>query len=174
MDIKKKLKSIPDAPGVYFFKDDTGGIIYIGKAASLKKRLSSYFRSSNEINPRTQALLSSLKDVDYILTGSEAEALILEQGLIREYQPKYNVDFKDDKSYPLIRITKGDKFPHIFIPRRKLDAKSLYFGPYTDAKLLKEALKIIRRIFGFRTCFTLPKKACLDYHLNLCPAPCVG
>lgn len=174
MDIKKKLKSIPDAPGVYFFKDDKGGIIYIGKAASLKKRLSSYFRSSNEINPRTRALLSSLKDVDYILTGSEAEALILEQGLIREYQPKYNVDFKDDKSYPLIRITKGEKFPRIFVTRRKLDPKSLYFGPYTDAKLLREALKIIRKIFGFRACFTLPKKACLDYHLNLCPAPCVG
>lgn len=174
MDIKKKLKSIPDSPGVYFFRDDKGVIIYIGKAASLKKRLSSYFRNSIAPNPRTQALLSSVCDLDYLLTVSEAEALILERGLIKEYQPRYNVEFKDDKSYPLIRITKGEKFPRLFITRRKLDPKSLYFGPYPNVKLLREALKIIRRIFGFRTCFTLPKKACLDYHLNLCPAPCLG
>ncbi len=173
MDIKTKLKNIPDSPGVYFFKDKLGQIIYIGKTVSLKKRLSSYFYAKGNFNPRARALLSSVDDIDYLLTGSEAEALILEQGLIRENQPKYNVDFKDDKSYPLIRITKGDKIPRIFITRRKLDPKSLYFGPYPNAKLLKEGLKIVRKIFGFRTCLSLPKKVCLDFHLGLCPAPCI-
>lgn len=176
MDIQKKIKNIPNSPGVYFFKDHRGQIIYIGKAASLKKRLSSYFYTSRGPNPRTEALLSSVSDIDYLLTTSEAEALILEQGLIKEHQPKYNVDFKDDKSYPVIKINKKEKFPRVLITRKRPnhDPRSLYFGPYPNAKLLKEALKTIRRLFGFRTCVTLPKKACLDFHLNLCPAPCVG
>ena len=174
MDIQEKIKQLPDTPGVYIFKDAGGEIIYIGKAKSLKKRVQSYF--SRDLSSKTQLMVSKIADIEYRLTPSESQAELLEASLIKEKQPVYNVSLKDDKSFPLIRITHED-FPIVSICRRKKLQKkdnSLYFGPYTNAQLLRQALKVMRKVFGFRSCKTLPKKACLYGRIKLCPAPCIG
>jgi len=172
--LKKKITGLPDAAGVYKFKDAAGKIIYIGKAKSLKKRVSSYF--TRLLSAKTQALVAKVADIEYALTPSEAQAEILEASLIKEKQPYYNISLKDDKSFPLIKIS-DEEFPGVSICRRKQPQKgdkSLYFGPYTDAASLRQAFKVMRRIFGFRSCKTMPKQACLYCRLGLCPAPCVG
>ncbi len=177
MDIKKIIEKIPVSSGVYLMKSKQGKIIYIGKAISLRKRVQSYFRKSSHHSPKTDALVLEIYDIDVILTLSEAEALILEASLVKTHRPKYNVDLKDDKSYPFIQMT-DEKFSRISIVRprsQKIKTKSLYlFGPYVNAKLIREALSVIRKIFHFRTCVRFPKKACLDYHIGLCDAPCIG
>ena len=172
--LKNKIAQLPDSPGVYIFKDSAGKIIYIGKAKSLKKRVQSYF--SRYLSLKTQVMVSKIVDIEYKLTPSESQAQILEAALIKNNQPQYNISLKDDKSFPWIRIT-AEKFPVVSIARRKgqrKDDRSLYFGPYTNVKLLRQAVKMIRRIFGFRSCKTLPKAICLYGRLNLCPAPCIG
>jgi len=171
--LKNKVASLPDASGVYIFKDRAGAIIYIGKAKSLKKRVQSYF--SRYLSAKTQAMVAKIFDIEYKITSSESQAQILEASLIKDNQPQYNTSLKDDKSFPWIKIT-HEEFPVISIARRKIqkeEDRSLYFGPYTNVKLLRQAFKILRRIFGFRSCKTLPDRACLYYRLNLCPAPCV-
>ncbi len=173
MDIKEKLKSLPNGPGVYIFKDERGKALYVGKAISLKKRVSAYFRKTSYYSPKTEALILNIKDLEYIPTASETQALLLEASLIKENQPKYNVEFRDDKSFPEVKVTDED-FPAIFVCRPKRKNRARYFGPYTNAKLLRQALKAIRRVFPFRSCRTMPKKPCLNYYLNLCPAPCIG
>jgi len=172
--LKSKVDTLPQAPGVYMFKDASGEVIYIGKAKALKKRVQSYF--TRQLDSKTQAMTAKIADVEYILTPTEAQAQILEAALIKERQPQYNIDLKDDKSFPWIKITK-EEFPVVSICRRKKEEKAdtaLYFGPYTNAKLLRQAIKLIRKIFGFRSCRKLPKKPCLYYRVNLCPAPCAG
>ncbi|MFA5410890.1 MAG: excinuclease ABC subunit UvrC [Candidatus Omnitrophota bacterium] len=170
--LQKKIKNLPDTPGVYLFKDAQGRIIYIGKAKSLKKRAGSYFgRPQNEKN---QALVAKISDLDYIVTYTGAQAEILEAALVSEKQPRYNIDLKDDKSFPLIKITRED-FPVVSIARRKkpgLKDNARYFGPYTKAWALRYAFKMLRKIFTFRSCKKMPDKACLYYRLKLCPAPC--
>ena len=172
--LKNKIKNLPEFPGVYLFRDGAGRVIYIGKAKLLKKRVQSYF--TRQLDSKTQAMLSKVADLDYLITPTEAQAQILEASLIKERQPQYNIDLKDDKSFPWIRIT-CEEFPAVSICRRKKqdkDSAALYFGPYTNAKLLRQAIKIIRRIFGFRSCKKIPAKgACLYYRVNLCPAPCI-
>ena len=154
-------------------KDAQGKILYIGKAVSLRKRVQSYFRK-NQAHPKTERLIAEVNDVDAILTHSEAEALILEASLIKKHQPRYNIDLRDDKSYPCVEITR-EKFPRIVLVRpRKKNKKSIYYGPYVNAKLLREAMTIIRKIFPFRPCDPFPNKECLDYHIGLCDAPCIG
>jgi excinuclease ABC subunit C len=172
--LKDKVASLPELPGVYIFKDAQGKIIYIGKAKSLKKRVQTYF--ARDLSTKTQVMVAKIADLEYRLTPSEAQAQILEASLVKERQPQYNISLKDDKSFPWIRIA-AEEFPIVSIFRRKGRQKndtSLYFGPYANVKLLRQALKIIRRIFGFRSCKTLPKKACLYGRLELCPAPCEG
>ncbi len=172
--LKEKVSSLPDGCGVYLFKDAQGNIIYIGKAKFLKKRVQSYF--IRPLDAKNQALVSKITDIEYRSTSSEAEAQILEAQLIKEKQPQYNIDLKDDKSFPWIRIT-DEEFPVVSTYRRKGKRKndnSLYFGPYTNVKLLRQAVKSMRKIFGFRSCKIMTKKACLYYRLKLCPAPCVG
>ena len=171
-DIKEKIKSLPDSPGVYIMKSDKGEILYVGKAVSLRRRVASYFRN-NISNIKTNVLTGKVKDIDFILCSTEAQALILEASLIKEKKPKYNIALRDDKSYPYIAVTNED-FPRVFPMRPKKKADVLLFGPYPNVKLIKEALKIIRRIFPYRSCRNLPKAPCLYYHLNLCPAPCAG
>jgi len=174
MDLEKKIKDSPQSPGVYIFKDKSGKILYIGKAANLKKRVSSYF--SRFLSDKTQILVSQIANVEYILTPSEAQALVKEAAMVKEHLPRYNVALRDDKSFPLIRIT-CEEYPQVYICRKKkrsLHEDARYFGPYTNAKLLRRALKIMRIVFGFRSCKTLPKNTCLYYRLNLCPAPCIG
>ncbi|MBU1996956.1 MAG: excinuclease ABC subunit UvrC [Candidatus Omnitrophica bacterium] len=172
-DLIDKLKAMPVSSGVYLMKNVSGKVIYVGKAISLRKRVQSYFRT-NKDSVKTEKLVEEIRDIDHIETASEAEALILEASLIKRYKPRYNISLRDDKSYPLIEITVED-FPRISIvrPRKKRrDAK--YYGPYVNATLLREALTIIRKIFPFRVCEKIPKKECLDDHIGLCDAPCVG
>ncbi|MFC1704296.1 excinuclease ABC subunit UvrC, partial [Candidatus Omnitrophota bacterium] len=173
MDIKEKIKDFPDSPGVYLMKDSAGKIIYIGKAVSLKKRVISYFRRAPASLPKQELLVAHIHDVEYITTQTEAQALLLEAKLIKHHKPKYNVDLRDDKSFPLVVIT-AEEFPALFISRPKKKAKARYFGPYTNATAIRGILKIIRDIFPYRSCRTLPKRACLYYHINLCPGPCVS
>jgi len=172
--LKDKIASMPDAPGVYLIKDKTGAVIYVGKAKSLKKRVSSYF--SRGLSSKTQMLVSKIADVEYRVTPSESQAQLLEASLIKDKQPQYNIGLKDDKSFPLIRIS-DEEFPVVSICRSKIlktkDA-ALYFGPYTNTKFLRQAFKTIRKIFGFRSCRRMPKDPCLYYRIKLCPAPCIG
>jgi len=181
MDIQEKLRKLPDQPGVYIFKGEGGKVLYVGKASSLRNRVRSYFRKSGARAPRIEALVRNIRDLDIVTTSSEAEALLYESNLIKEYQPKYNVEFRDSKTYPLIKITMAEDFPRVMTARGRKSDGSIYFGPYTDAALLREAVKAIRRIFLFRTCGNpsrtggpLPKKACVYHSLGLCPAPCEG
>ena len=181
--LKKKVRALPDAPGVYMFKDKAGQLIYIGKAKSLKKRVSSYFvpgeesiKLSSSLFSKTQVMVSKIFDLDYLLTGSEAQAQLLEATLVKDKQPVYNVSLKDDKSFPFIKIS-DEEIPVVSISRRKKNAindHALYFGPYTSVYLLRSAFKVIRRLFGFRSCRRMPKQSCLYYRLKLCPAPCIG
>lgn len=171
MDIRKKIKTAPDSAGVYFMKNAQGEVIYIGKAKSLKKRLMNYL--GKDISSKTVSLMSQVYDIEYRICPGEKIALLLEAGLIHKYKPKYNVSLCDDKSFPLVKVTNED-FPAIYVTRRPENDGALYLGPYTNAKLLRESLKIIRRSFPYRSCKTLPKKSCIYYRLKLSPAPCIG
>jgi len=174
MDLKEKVSGLPPRPGVYIFKDGDGKVLYVGKASSLRNRVRSYFQRSKDHGPRIEALVEKIRDIGFVTTATEAEALLYESNLIKEYQPKYNVELRDSKTYPLIKITMSDDFPRVLITRGRKSDGSIYFGPYTDATLLHEAVKAIRRIFMFRTCATLPKRACVYDDLGLCSAPCEG
>jgi len=179
---KERLKHIPDLPGVYLIKDEAGCIIYIGKAASLKKRVSSYFGAGRNLTRRARQMTRKAADISFFITGSEAEALISEAALIKQHRPRYNVALKDDKSYPYIKLTVNERFPRVFIARRKFPPRrgpsgraedgALYYGPYTDVRLLRKALAIMKRIFPLRTCARLPRRPCLNYHMGQCCAPC--
>jgi excinuclease ABC subunit C len=174
MDIKERVRHVPDSPGIYIFKDESGSVIYVGKASSLKKRVKSYFQPLRDLSPRTELMVGKIRDIEWTTTSSEAEALLFESNLIKEYRPKYNVALRDDKSYPLIKVTMAEEYPRIIAARGRKSDGSLYFGPYTDAALLRQAIKSIRKMFPFRACRPLPKKACVYYELGLCPAPCEG
>jgi excinuclease ABC subunit C len=165
------LEDIPTDPGCYRFKDKTKKILYIGKAKNLRKRVKSYFQKRS-IDPKTQAMLDKAESVDYIVTDNEVEALILENNLIKRYQPKYNIDFKDSKRYSYIELT-TDNFPRLLIGRRRT-GQSKFFGPFVNAGARDYILYVLRRNFRIRTCKRLPKRACLRYHINLCSAPCIG
>jgi excinuclease ABC subunit C len=175
MDIKSRIRLLPLTSGVYLFKDKDGHIIYVGKAVSLRVRVESYFRGKQSL--KTNLLVEHIDHVDFIPTHSEAEALLLEASLVKEHQPKYNIELKDGKTYPYIQITK-EEFPLVSVVRlnmRKNKAiKADFYGPYVNPALIREALTIIRKIFPFRSCETIPGKACLDFHMGLCAAPCVG
>ncbi len=180
-ELSESVRLLPDACGVYLFRSGDNTILYIGKAKSLKKRVSSYF--SRQLNAKTQALVAKIVSVEYRLTASEAQAQVLEASLIKELQPQYNIDLKDDKSFPWIRMS-DEEYPQVGIVRRHHLAplhKGLqrapllggrFFGPFTNAKALRQALKVIRRLFGFRSCRVMPRRACLYFRLGECPAPC--
>ncbi len=176
-----KLKNLPVTPGVYQFKDSVGKILYIGKARILRNRVRQYFQSK-EVTGILKAMISKIADLEIISTDNEVEALILEQNLIKTQKPRYNINLKDDKSYPYIVIT-NEEFPRIFPTRRKRSDGSKYFGPYTDVKNMRFALKTVRDIFMIRSCnlhlteeFISQNKfkVCLDYHIHKCEGPCVG
>jgi len=171
MNLTGKIKHLPDRPGVYLMKDAQGRIIYIGKAVSLKKRVNSHFRKSGQTVKQT-VMLSKIKDIDILTTASEAEALILEAGLIKEYKPKYNVAIKDDKAYPMLKLTVKECFPRLLICRRKKSDGAMYFGPYTSSGLLQKAMALMRVLFPLRICKVMPKSTCLHYHLQQCLGPC--
>lgn len=177
--LETKLKSLPDKPGIYQFFGDKNKIIYVGKAKNLRNRVRSYFQKNLE-SPKTQALVNKIKNLELIVTDSEIEALVLENNLIKKYKPRYNVNLKDDKSFPFIKVTK-ENFPRIYSTRNMIRDGAKYFGPYTDVKNMKASLKIISEVFKIRSCrLDLTKeniakkkfKVCLDYHIKKCDGPC--
>jgi excinuclease ABC subunit C len=171
MDIKKKIKKFPGSPGIYLMKDKQGRILYVGKASSLRKRVGSYFQKPPA--GKTRMLLSRTADIEYIRTASSAQALLLENSLIKRYKPYYNAALKDDKSYPYVKISEAQAYPCVSIVRGKREKGARYYGPYTNVKLLKSAVKAARAVFPFRSCERLPKKPCLYFHLKRCPGMCV-
>jgi excinuclease ABC subunit C len=156
----------PDKPGVYLMKDDTE-ILYIGKAKSLKHRLSSYFQKN--LNDKAGDIISRTTDIRFFVCENEVDALLLESNLIKEYKPKYNIRLKDDTKYPYLKIT-DEEFPRILVTRDIEDGK--IYGPFSSAKALRKTLKFMRKLFPLRSCSTLKKKECLEFHIGLCPAPC--
>lgn len=179
--LAQKLDAVPAAPGVYQFKDKSAKVIYVGKANNLRSRVRSYFQKNIE-NPKTLALVKKIDDFDLIITDSEVEALVLENNLIKELKPRYNINLKDDKSFPYIRIT-NEPYPQVFPTRQVIQDGSKYFGPYTDVKNMKRSLRMITKIFKIRSCKyyiddeVIEKKkikVCLDYHIKKCDGPCEG
>jgi excinuclease ABC subunit C len=180
-ELKAKLKDLPGRPGIYQFKNEKGKIIYVGKALNLKNRVRSYFHGSMD-SPKTIALVSKIEDLELIVTDNEIEALVLENNLIKEFKPRYNVNLKDDKSFPYIKVT-NEVFPRIFPTRRIIKDGSKYFGPYTEVRNMKSSLRMINQIFKIRSCNlnitneSIEKKKfkiCLDFHIGKCDGPCEG
>jgi excinuclease ABC subunit C len=180
--VRRKLESLPASPGIYQFKDKQGSLLYIGKAQSIRNRVRQYFQNRPSGSPRLDVMISKIHDLEIILTDSDVEALILEANLVKQYSPRYNVRLKDDKSFPYIVVTK-EPYPRVFVTRRIKRDGSKYFGPYTDVKTMRYALKTIRDVFRIRSCnyyiddeFIRQKKAriCLDYHIKKCDGPCEG
>lgn len=176
-----QLKSLPNSPGVYQFYDKDGKILYVGKAKNLKKRVSSYFTKNHEYG-KTKVLVKKINSIKHIVVPTETDALLLENNLIKEYRPRYNVLLKDDKSYPWLCI-KNERFPRLFLTRRVIKDGSEYFGPYTSMKTVRTLLEIIKSVYPLRTCnYDLSKekiekgryKVCLEYHLGNCKGPCEG
>lgn len=180
-DLKLKLKNLPTSPGVYQFKNSAGKIIYIGKAKNLKNRVKSYFQSSRHLDPKTERMVSQVADFELLATKTEVEALILEANLVREYKPRYNVDLKDDKHFPYIKVTTNEPFPRVLIVRKLEHDGATYFGPFTSSKGMRRTVTYLSRLFKIRTCnYVIPhpkgKKytVCLDYRINRCGGPCEG
>lgn len=180
MNFEEELKKLPARPGVYLMHDAKDEIIYVGKAVSLKNRVRQYFQSSRNKGVKIEQMVTHIARFEYIVTDSELEALVLECNLIKEHRPKYNTMLKDDKSYPFIRMTVEEDFPRILFSRRMKKDKSRYFGPYTSAGAVKDAIELIRRIYRLRACSRkLPQdigkeRPCLYYHIHQCDAPCQG
>ena len=177
-DIKEELKKIPNKPGVYLMFNEEDIIIYIGKAKVLKNRVRQYFQSSAKNSPKVLSLVKKIKRFEYIVTETEVEALILENNLIKKYEPKYNIRLKDDKTYPYIKLTVNEMFPRLFITRKHENDKAKYFGPFTSSHILKENLDLIHKILPLRRCTKkFPRdlgkeRPCLNYHIGKCKAPC--
>ncbi len=182
MEISEKLASIlntlPDKPGCYLMKNDTGKIIYVGKAINLRNRVRSYFHESGDVSYKTRQLVSNIADIEWIVVGSELEALILEMNLIKRNRPKYNVRLKDDKRYPYIKVHWQDPFPKLTVTRQMLDDGARYFGPYTSVWAVHQTLDVLRRIFPYLTCAReitgQDARPCLYYDIKLCSGPCIG
>ncbi len=176
MDLQTKLDNLPANPGVYLMKNDQGEIIYVGKAINLRNRVRSYFRELKPDQAKTKALVKHIADLEYILADNELEALVLECNLIKKYRPKYNINLKDDKTYPYLKITKED-YPQVLVTRKVLKDGARYFGPYPSVNELRNSLEMIRKIFPFRSCkqkvFT-NDRPCLNAHIQMCYAPCIG
>ncbi len=175
-EMKTELELVPERPGVYLFRNQAGAVIYVGKAVSLKNRLRSYFQGKGH-SERVRRLVEEAARFEYIVTDSEVEALILECNLIKEYRPKYNINLKDDKSYPYLRIT-ADRFPRVMITRNLVRDGSRYFGPYPDVSAVRETVRLLRRLFPFRSCSDkslVPRsRPCLNAQIRQCLAPCTG
>ncbi len=179
-DIQEELKKLPNCPGVYIMHDEADNIIYVGKAINLHNRVRSYFRKNIGRGPQIDKMVSLISRFEYIVTDSELEALVLENNLIKEHSPKYNTMLKDDKTYPYIKVTLGEEYPRVLFSRQMKKDKSRYFGPYTSATAVKDTIDLINKLYQLRTCNkNLPRdcgndRACLNYHIKQCMAPCQG
>lgn len=178
--VQEELKKLPDKPGVYIMHGKSDEIIYVGKAINLRNRVRSYFRESTVKSPKIQKMVTQIIRFEYIVTDSELEALVLENNLIKEHNPKYNTMLKDDKTYPYIKVTLGEEYPRVVFSREMKKDKSRYFGPYTSMAVVKDVVELINKLFGLRTCRkNLPRdcgkdRPCLQYHMKQCMAPCTG
>ncbi len=176
--IKERLSSLPAKPGVYLMKDAAGKVIYVGKAIRLRDRVRSYFHAAGGQTRKVRRLVQHLTGFEFIVTGSELEALILECNLIKKYRPRYNVRLKDDKRYPYIKITLQEDFPRIYTVRRMENDGARYFGPYTSSKAVRQTMELLRKLFPYLTCKReitgQDKRACLYYHIGRCAGPCIG
>ncbi|HEY7894993.1 MAG TPA: excinuclease ABC subunit UvrC [Gemmatimonadaceae bacterium] len=173
-----KVANLPDSPGVYMWKDAEGRVLYVGKAKRLRSRVRSYLSADRMESIKTMALMRSAVEVDTIVVPSEAHALILENNLIKEYRPRFNIALRDDKSYPYIKVTVHEPFPRVIVTRRLVDDGGRYFGPYTDVGAMRRALNVVKRLFTVRSCNydmprEMPERPCLDYHIGRCKAPCI-
>ncbi|HHD2602690.1 TPA: excinuclease ABC subunit UvrC [Clostridium perfringens] len=179
-DFQHQLKILPDKPGVYIMKNSLGEVIYVGKAKVLKNRVRQYFQNSKNHSEKVRAMVKNIAEFEYIVTDSEMESLILECNLIKKYSPRYNIALKDDKFYPFIKITTNEDFPRVYVTRNFAKDGNRYFGPYTNGTAVYEVMGLIKKLFPLRTCKKAiveggePTRACLNYHINLCKAPCAG
>src|SRR5512145_3000661 len=176
--LDSKLAHLPDQPGVYLFKDRSGDVLYIGKAARLADRVRSYFLKGADSSPKTALLVSQIADLETIVTRSALEALILESNLIKRHRPRFNVVLRDDKQYPYLRLPIKEDFPRLSIVRRVQQDGALYYGPYTPAGALRETLKVIKKAFPLATCTIeidgKAERACIEFEIKRCMAPCTG
>ena len=176
----QELKKLPESPGVYIMRDKTDDIIYVGKAKILKNRVRQYFQNSANHSLKVKQMVSNIDHFEYIVTGSEVEALILENNLIKKHNPKYNILLKDDKTYPYIKVTTNEMFPRVFVTRKLLKDKNKYFGPFTNSSAVKENIALIDKIWQVRRCSKIfPRdigkgRPCLNYHIGQCKAVCTG
>ena len=179
-DIQEELKKLPNCPGVYIMHDEKDAIIYVGKAVNLHNRVRSYFRKNIGRGPQIDKMVTLISRFEYIVTDSELEALVLENNLIKEHSPRYNTLLKDDKTYPYIKVTMGESYPRVLFSRQMKKDRSRYFGPYSSAAKVKETIDLINKLYQLRTCNkNLPRdcgneRACLNYHIKQCLAPCQG
>lgn len=177
-NIEENLKKLPDSPGVYLHKDKLGHVIYVGKAISLKSRVRQYFQSSKNMDSKVKAMVSNIAEFEYITTGSEMEALILECNLIKKYMPKYNVLLRDDKTYPYIKVTTNEPFPRILKTRTIGKEGEKYFGPYSDVGAVNQMVELLNRVYRLKRCspvkFTKNATPCLNYHIHQCDGICMG
>jgi len=178
-ELNRKPAQLPTRPGVYYFKDAEGTILYIGKAKSLRARVKNHFAVDGATSLKNREMLRRVADVDTMVVGSEAEALLLEANLIKEHRPRFNIQLRDDKRYPYIKVTLQEPFPRVYVTRRLLNDGARYFGPYTEVGSMRAALEVVKRLYTVRSCrYDLPGDApvrpCLDYHIGRCLAPCVG
>ena len=176
--IEEKLSRLPASPGVYIMKDHSGEVLYIGKAKELRSSVRSYFRGAGDGRYTVRFLAAKVVDIDYIVTSNEKEALFLEDTLLKQHKPRYNIQLKDSKTYVSIKITMNEPFPRILVTRLRRKDGSRYFGPYVSAREVRETIKFLRRIFPLCTCssaeFRNRTRPCLDYQLGLCSAPATG
>lgn len=177
-DIQQELKKLPESPGVYIMKDENDHIIYVGKAKVLKNRVRQYFQNNINHSAKVKSMVSHIARFEYIVTGSDVEALILENNLIKKHSPKYNIMLKDDKTYPYIKVTTNEMYPRVFMTRQHLKDKAKYFGPFTSNTAVSEIIELVHKIYPLRHCIKkFPKdfnkeRPCLNYHIGQCKAPC--
>src|SRR6202795_1861361 len=178
MTLEEKLASLPDRPGVYLYKDAKAQVIYVGKAASLRSRVRSYFQESRAHDPKTDALVRHVADLEYIVTDNELEALMLEANLVRKHRPRYNIILRDDKHYPFLKLTTDEEFPPLIVPRRRAPDGAAYYGPFYPATAMRETLRLTRQLFPLRTCSIKIdgrlERPCVQYYIDRCNAPCTG
>ncbi len=181
-ELKDTLTSLPDSPGIYRYYDKEGVLIYVGKAKSLKKRVTSYFNKQSQYNRKTEKLVSEIKKIEFTLANTEFDALLLENNFIKQNQPKYNILLKDDKTFPYLCILR-ERFPRIIYTRKYLPKQGEYFGPYTSVVSMKSVLELVRQLYSIRTCSLLLSqenieqkkfKVCLEFHIGNCKGPCEG
>lgn len=178
-NLARKAELLPDRPGVYLFRGEGGEVLYVGKAASLRDRVRSYFRGGSALTGKVQALVAAARDIEFIATDTEVEALILECNLIKEHRPRFNVRLRDDKNYPYLRVTVQEPWPRVLIARGRRNDGARYFGPYPHGQAVHETLRLLRRVFPHRTCSDARfrqhrDRPCLHYYVGRCPGPCAG